>query len=66
MYPFSNEDEISSLGKKDINGSAALVSSWVDELIVTKGAAGASIFADKKRVNVSAMPYGGHRYHRCG
>ena len=55
---FSNEDEISSLGKKDINGSAALVSSWVDELIVTKGAAGASIFAEEKIVNVSAMPFG--------
>ena len=55
---FSNEDEIGSLGKTDVNGSATLVSSWVDELIVTKGAAGASIFAEEKQVNVSAMPYG--------
>ena len=35
---FSNEDEISSLGKSDVDRSAAQVSGWVDELVVTKGA----------------------------
>ena len=55
---FSNEDEISSLGKSDVDRSAAQVSGWVDELVVTKGANGASIFSREEQVNVSAMPCG--------
>lgn len=55
---FSNEDEISSLGKSDVDRSAAQVSGWVDELVVTKGANGASIFTREEQVNVSAMPCG--------
>ena len=55
---FSNEDEISSMGKTDLHGSAAMVSSWVDELIVTKGAAGASVLAGEEQVSVPAMPNG--------
>ena len=55
---FSNEDEISSLGKSDVDRSAAQVSGWVDELVVTKGANGASIFTSEEQVRVSAMPCG--------
>lgn len=55
---FSNEDEIVSLGKKDVQSSALLVSNWVDELVVTKGAAGASILKEDEQVYVPAMPYG--------
>ena len=55
---FSNEDEISSLGKSDVHRSAAQVSGWVDELVVTKGANGASIFTSEEQVRVSAMPCG--------
>ena len=54
---FSNEDEIVSLGKKNVQSSALLVSNWVDELIVTKGAAGADILSENEQVNVAAMPY---------
>ena len=35
-----------------------LVSNWVDELVVTKGAAGASIFSKEKQISVPAMPHG--------
>ena len=53
---FSNEAEIESLGKSDVHNSAEMVSGWVDELIVTKGADGASIFAGEEQVSVPAMP----------
>jgi sugar/nucleoside kinase (ribokinase family) len=56
---FSNEDEIRTLGKKDVHNSALLISDWVDELIVTQGAAGASIYTQNEQVNVPAMPCGG-------
>ena len=55
---FSNEAEIQSLGKSDLHSSAELVSDWVDELIVTKGADGASVFAGDEQVSVPAMPIG--------
>ena len=55
---FGNKDEISSMGKADMDGSAALISGWVDELIVTKGPAGASIFTGEEQVIVPAMPCG--------
>ena len=55
---FSNEDEITSLGKSDVQKSAAEVSGWVDELIVTKGADGARILTSEEQVNVPAMPCG--------
>ena len=55
---FSNEAEIQSLGKTDVHSSAERVSGWVDELIVTKGADGASIFAGEEQVSVPAMPTG--------
>ena len=55
---FSNEDEISSLGKSDVQNSAAEVSVWVDELIVTKGADGATIYTCEEQVSVPSMPYG--------
>ena len=53
---FSNEAEIQSLGNTDTNSAAEQVASWVDELIVTKGPGGASIFAGEQRVSVPAMP----------
>ncbi len=55
---FCNEDEIISLGQTDVHGSVVLVSNWVDELVVTKGAAGADIFKEDKKVSVPAMPCG--------
>ncbi len=55
---FSNEDEISSLGNSDVHGSSALVAGWVDELIVTKGASGASVLTGEEEVSVPSMPCG--------
>ena len=53
---FSNEAEIQSLGTADTNTAAEQVAAWVDELIVTKGENGASVFAGEQRVSVPAMP----------
>ena len=55
---FSNEAEMASLGKADVHSSAEMISGWVDELIVTKGENGASIFAGEEQVSVPAMPIG--------
>ncbi len=55
---FSNEDEISSFGKASVHNSSELVSNWVDELVVTKGAAGASVFIKHEQIQVPAMPLG--------
>ena len=55
---FSNEDEISSLGKSDVQKSATEVSGWVDELIISKGADGACILTSEEQVSVPAMPCG--------
>lgn len=55
---FSNEAEMASLGKADVHNSAEMISGWVDELIVTKGENGASIFAGEEQVSVPAMPIG--------
>lgn len=55
---FSNEAEMASLGKAGVHSSAEMISGWVDELIVTKGANGASIFAGEEQVSVPAMPIG--------
>ena len=55
---FSNEAEMARLGKADVHSSAEMSSGWVDELIVTKGENGASIFAGEEQVSVPAMPIG--------
>ena len=55
---FCNEDEIISLGQTDVHGSVVLISNWVDELVVTKGAAGADILKEDEQVSVPAMPCG--------
>ncbi|MGB0810765.1 MAG: adenosine kinase, partial [Candidatus Puniceispirillaceae bacterium] len=55
---FSNEAEMASLGKADEHSSAEMISGWVDELVVTKGENGASIFAGEEQVSVPAMPIG--------
>ena len=41
-----------------MHGSVVLVSNWVDELVVTKGAAGADILKENEQVSVPAMPCG--------
>ena len=55
---------MASLGKADAHSSAEMISGWVDELIVTKGENGASIFAGEEQVSVPAMPIGGGGYNR--
>ena len=55
---FSNEDEARALTGQPADLAAKTLSPYLDELIITKGAQGASIWKDNERADIPALPVG--------